>query len=146
MPCVPWGVFAQPQNFCSSGTVPGVVFQGVYPGRKQCECSLFSPGPTCVLGSVSLRCTESSNSGLCTSSAFSRSSALWSTALWKCDLHIIQVSKFKRALGGLQRCALIPATSCRILLSPRKISGAPSPRQPRIYFLSLQSCMFLAFV
>lgn len=146
VPCVPWGVFAQQQNFGSSGTVPWVVFQGVYPGRKQCECSLFSPGPTCVLGSVSLRCTKSSNSGLCTSSAFSHSNPLGSTASLKCNLHIIQVSKFKHALEGLHRCAVIPATSCRIFLSPRKISGAPSPRQPRIYFLSLQSCIFLAFM
>ena len=50
---------------------PGVVFQGIYPRRKQCKHLVFSPGPTCVLGSGSLiGCTKSDSLCLCTLSPF----------------------------------------------------------------------------
>ena len=74
---------------------PQVIFRGIYQRRKWGQ-PFLSLGLTCVLALISLSCTKSNSSRLCTSSV-PLTAPFVKTALSRCNLHATRFTGFKCA-------------------------------------------------
>ena len=93
--CLFWNICSAAGLLLPRNCLPQVIFQGIYQRRKWWQ-SFLSLGLTCVLALISLSCTKSNSSCLCTSSV-PLTVPFVKTALSRCNLHAIRFTSFKYA-------------------------------------------------